>query len=50
MRKEDVVTCSKVLQYHVSHLSTGANIFAKPSQLVSCVAGFLSAVMNLRVP
>ena len=33
------LTCSKVLQYHVSHLSRGVNVFAKPSMLVRFAAG-----------
>jgi hypothetical protein len=38
-RKEEVVICSKVLQYHVSHLSTDANVFAKPFLLVRIATG-----------
>ena len=39
MRKEGVIACSKALQYPVSHLSQGANVFAKPSLLLRFAAG-----------
>ena len=38
--EEEVLTCSNVLQYHVSHLSTGAHVFAKPSLFVRFAGRF----------